>query len=466
MPQIKILIADDDDKILFAFKELFKKDGHIGIVAEDGQEALDKVFSSDPDLIFLDITMPKMNGLELLKEMKDRGCTAPVIIITGYGTMHTAIKAIQLGAFEYLVKPLDLLKVRQVITKATHSIKTEKIAEQPDYQFGADLSEKYEIIGHSQQMQEVFKLIGSISSMPNNIPVLIIGESGTGKELVARAIHNSSIFKNNPFIAINCSAFPETLLESELFGHEKGSFTGASDLKRGKFELADEGTIFLDEIGGLSLNLQQKLLRVIQQREFERVGGIETRKITARFIAATNTNIEEDVKKGIFREDLYFRLNVASINLPPLRERKEDIPILAQYFLDKYNFLLKKEIKGFSEKAINLLKSYSYPGNIRELENLIERSLILSKSNIIFAETFHDFLKTENRERTERNIEDTNFISARKSAIESFEYDFIKEKLKEFHGNVTKAAEDSKISRQNFQRLMKKYSLQSKIFKE
>jgi len=316
-------------------------------------------------------------------------------------------------------------------------------------------------------MQEVFKLIGSISTTPNSTPVLILGESGTGKELVARAIHNNGPHSSEPFIAINCTAFPETLLESELFGYEKGAFTGATDRKLGKFELSNSGTIFLDEIGNLSLNLQQKLLRVIQYRRFERIGGNEIIPISARFVAATNIDITADVRSGRFREDLFYRLNVASVYLTPLRERKEDIPLLSNYFLYKYNNRLKKSIRGFSEETLELLKNYSFPGNVRELENIIERAVMLSKSDIIFADSLHEYLTplSSKSKLPQIPIKNNNFSESRNHIIEIFEKEFLSNMLNKNKGNISHAAKDCGMTRQNLIRLMKKHNFDSKFFK-
>jgi len=459
MQQIKILIADDDETILYAFEELFRKDGYNGIIARDGEEALYKIENELPDIIFLDISMPRFSGLEVLKEIKARNILIPVVIITGHGSMQTAVKAIQLGAFEYMTKPLDLQKIREVIKKAIFSSRTDTENFINEIQFNADILEKYELLGKSEQMQEIFKLIGSISTTPNTTSVLISGESGTGKELVARAIHNNSDNSSEPFVPINCTAFPETLLESELFGHEKGSFTGAFERKLGKFEIAECGTIFLDEIGNLSPNLQQKLLRVIQNREYSRVGGNEVIEVNARFIAATNIDIAEEVKNGTFREDLFYRLNVASVHLSPLRERKDDIFLLANYFLAKYTYRLKKQIKGFSTEALKLLSSYSYPGNVRELENLIERSVMLTKTDVIMKDAFLEILNPVQYKSFSIPIISPLFSEARDYIMDLFVKEFIKEKLTLFNGNVSKAAESSKMTRQYFIKLMKQNNI-------
>ncbi len=308
---MKILIVDDDEKILFAFRDLLKKDGHACVEAKDGLEALERIQSDLPDLIFMDITMPKLNGIKTLKKIKELDYMIPVIIITGEGTMETAISAMKLGAFQYLMKPLSIQTIRNELNKIQVSLKS---PDMNSLELRMDHSNRHQIIGNSGPMHEIYKLIGSVSSTPNHTSVLLEGETGTGKELVARAIHNNSMYAQDPFIAVNCTALPETLLESELFGHEKGAFTGAVEQKTGKFELAGRGTIFLDEIGDLSTDLQQKLLRVLQEREIERLGGQKSISLEARFIAATNQNLDRLIKSGDFRKDLYFRLKVVSIH--------------------------------------------------------------------------------------------------------------------------------------------------------
>ncbi len=456
-----VLIVDDDEKIVFAFLGLFKGEGFRCMVAHDGEEAVEKVASEAPQVVFMDITMPRLDGLEALRRIKEISPSIPVILITGVGTMQTAIKAIQLGAFDYLTKPLDVAKVRASARKALASINAKPSDGGQAYPRGAQVTDRYEIIGNSALMQEVYKLIGSISVTPNHTSVLIQGESGTGKELVARAIHANGKFAGEPFIAINCTALPEALLESELFGHEKGAFTGAVDRKLGKFELAGQGSIFLDEIGNLSLQLQQKLLRVLQEREFERVGGNVPLNVEARFIAATNLELEEGLRNKTFREDLFFRLNVAKVQLPPLRDRREDIPLLANYFLRKYNERHKSSIKGFSEEAHQYLLAYPYPGNVRELENMIERAVMLTKGDVILADTLGET----------RSVGDSAFppgqpfAAARNHALELFEREYVTGMLREHQGNVSAAANASGMTRQNFQRLMVKHGISASDFR-
>lgn len=461
----RILVVDDDPKILFAFQQVFKKDGYKSIVARNGEEALKKIVDEKPNAVFMDITMPKLDGLEVLRQAREQKEPPPIIIITGYGTMQTAIRAMQNGAFEYLTKPLDVEKIREVTRRALSSARSREVEPREFDTFKADVVDRYELVGRSSKMQEVYKLIGSISTTPNHTSVLITGESGTGKELVARAIHSNSTNAQEAFIGINCTVLPESLLESELFGHEKGAFTGASDRKLGKFEIAGTGTIFLDEIGNLSPNLQQKLLRVLQEREFERLGGNSPISVQARFIAATNRDIEQEVKKGNFREDLLFRLDVVRIQLPPLRERKEDLPLLADYFLAKYNDQLKKSIRGFSRESMTLLLQHFYPGNVRELENLIERAVMLTKGDVILPDAFPDVANIFPQRTMSLPIASREFTKAREHIVKIFEKQFVVEQLARHHGNVAAAAKTSKMTRQNFHRLMTKYKIQAERFR-
>ncbi|MBI2619531.1 MAG: sigma-54-dependent Fis family transcriptional regulator [Ignavibacteriales bacterium] len=466
MHRSKVLVVDDDAKILFAFRQVFRKAGYSTITARDGEEALHKISTEQPSVVFMDISMPKVDGLEVLKRMKGQHLTAPVVIITGYGTMQTAIKAVQLGAFEYLTKPLDVRKIREIAERTLAAAQSTSTFSPQRTQLKADFVDRYELIGNSTGMQEVYKLIGSVSTTPNGTPVLILGESGTGKELVARTIHSNGENAADPFVAINCTAFPETLLESELFGHEHGAFTGAGERKLGKFEVARAGTIFLDEIGNLSPHLQQKLLRVLQERELERLGGNDSIRVEARFIAATNRDAEKEVKQGRFREDLFYRLNVVAIHLPPLRDRKDDIPLLALYFLSKYNDQLKKSVKGFSGEAMAWLRSYRYPGNVRELENLIERAVMLAKGDIIPVNVFHDSVRTAASPTMVFPILKPSFSKSRRFILRQFEKQFVADLLTKHHGNVSAAARASKMTRQNFQRLMSKHNIHARPFRK
>ncbi|OGB99401.1 hypothetical protein A2V82_13685 [candidate division KSB1 bacterium RBG_16_48_16] len=455
MSRAKILVVDDDEKIIFAFREMIKKDGYAWLEARDGREALKVVETEKPDLIFMDINMPHLDGHEALREIKSMDETVPVIVITGEGNVQNAIKSMKQGAFDYLTKPLSLPKIRQAIREGLAS---RQVPPAKTVRFEADVTNRHQLIGNSRSIQQAYKMIGSIATTPNHTSVLLLGESGTGKELAARTIHFNSQFPDEPFVAINCTALPETLLESELFGHEKGAFTNAVERKPGKFEVARKGTIFLDEIGDLSPNLQQKLLRVLQEREFERVGGHSTIPVEARFIAATNQELRKKVNEGTFREDLYYRIHVVVIELPPLRDRHEDILMLAHYFLERYNQKLKKDIRGFSDNALDLLQSYSYPGNIRELENLVERAVMLTRGPVILAEAFSDLSSVKTREES-LPIASTDFAESRDYLLNLFEKQFLTQALQLYNGNISAMARGCGMSRQNVHRLLQKHGL-------
>ncbi len=380
----KILVADDEEKVCWAFEQFLKAEGHTPLIASSAQEALDKVIAEKPELVIMDIRMPgQMDGLEALVEMKKLDPEVYVIIMTAHGNMQTAIEAMQSGAFDYVIKPPDLDELRVIIQRA---LKSQELSKELTL-LRSEVMGRYQtdnIIGKSQQMQDIYKLIGTLTT--NDVTVLIEGETGVGKELVAKAIHYNSFRKDRPFIAVNCAALTETLLESELFGHEKGAFTGATSQKQGKFEMVQDGTLFLDEIGDISPNTQTKLLRVLDNRGFERVGGNKLLKMSARIIAATNTNMSGAVAAERFREDLYYRLRVFSIHIPPLRERKGDIPLLVRHFVDMADHELNKQIKGVDPGAMELLLSHDWPGNVRELENVIRSAAVLCRGDVILPE--------------------------------------------------------------------------------
>ena len=363
----KILIADDEKSIRIVLRKYLTSQGHEVVEASDGREALSILKSGDVDLAFVDIKMPGRTGIEILDEVKD----VPIVIVTAYGTMDFTISAMEKGAVDYITKPFSFEDIEKVLKKVLSS-STQEIEEKPM---------EDEIIGTSRKMQEVFKLIGRIAK--SDITVLITGESGTGKELVAKAIHKYSNRKDKPFVAVNCAALPPNLLEAELFGYEKGAFTGATSTKKGLFEQANGGTLFLDEIGELAPELQAKLLRVLQEKEIRRVGGNKTVKIDVRILAATNRNLEEEVRKGKFREDLFFRLNVVTVEIPPLRERREDIVPLALHFIKKFSREFKLPVKELTPEAVEWLVNYDFPGNVRELENMILRAMVVSPVDVI-----------------------------------------------------------------------------------
>jgi two-component system nitrogen regulation response regulator GlnG len=363
----RILIADDERSIRLVLRKYLQSQGHEVIEAEDGRRALEILKSSPVDVAFVDIKMPGKSGLEILEEVKD----VPIVILTAYGTLDYTVSAMEKGAVDYITKPFSFEEIKEILNKVLSShpqeVRTTKASN--------------EIVGTSKKMQEVFKLVGKVAK--SDVTVLITGESGTGKELIAKAIHRYSDRKEKPFLAVNCAALPPNLLEAELFGYERGAFTGAVSSKKGLFEQANGGTLFLDEIGELPLELQAKLLRVLQEKEIRRIGGERTIKVDVRIVAATNRNLEEEVKRGNFREDLFFRLNVVKIELPPLRERKEDIIPLALYFIRKFSREFKLPLKKLTERAVKWLMSYEFPGNVRELENMILRAMIVSPTSVI-----------------------------------------------------------------------------------
>lgn len=376
----RLLLIDDEADVQYSFRRIFHSSDIDLSTAASGEEGLRMIPRLKPDLVIMDVRMGGMNGLETLRRIRLMDAKLPVIMMTAYGTTQTAIEAMKLGAYDYLLKPFDVPKLQQVVDTALKAAKDmkqvvsyEPLLESEDYDVG--------IVGRSESMQNVFKLIGQLAS--SDATALITGESGTGKELVARAIYHHSDRSKQPYIAINCAAIPENLLESELFGHEKGAFTGATNQRIGKFEQCNHGTIFLDEIGDMSLATQTKILRVLQSGNFEHVGGNSPIKVDVRIIAATNKPLEEAVARREFREDLFYRLNVVRIHLPPLRERKEDVPLLINYFLKKYAQQGKNVPKSISPSVIEILTQYQWPGNVRQLENIIQRALVVAKGDAI-----------------------------------------------------------------------------------
>ena len=378
--KIKVLVVDDEAIIRESLRDWLSDVGHQVLTAENGSKALEIIEKEKPGVAIVDLVMPGMDGIELLKKVREISPSIEVIIITAYGSIPTAITAMREGAYDYIEKPFCPEKAELLIKKlAEHQQLIEE-----NISLHRKLEERYQfenIIAKSAKMQQVVEVIKVVAK--SNATALITGESGTGKELVARAIHSQSYRKDKPFVAVSCAALPESLLESELFGHEKGSFTGAHAQRKGRFEVANRGSLFLDEIGEMSANIQVHLLRVLEEKEFTRVGGNELVKVDVRVISATNKDIKRAVADGQFREDLYYRLNVVTIELPPLRERKEDIPLLAQHFLKKFAVENQKEITGFSPEATDFLLKYEWPGNVRELENAIERAVILAKNSYI-----------------------------------------------------------------------------------
>lgn len=387
----RILVVDDEASIR-EFMEIFlKKENYEVTVAEDGVRAKDLMTKKTFDMVISDLQMPNMTGMELLKHARESYPETVFVMMTAFGTLENAVEAMKVGAFDYLTKPCKIDEVRLVIQNALRT----RHLEVENRSLKKELVKEYSfqnVVGNSTAMHTIFDLIKRVSTAPTNI--LITGESGTGKEVVAKAIHYNGPLKDRAFVTINCGAIPENLMESEMFGHKKGSFTGAIVDKAGLFEVADGGTLFLDEVGELPVSIQVKLLRAIQERVIRRVGGNDDLKIDVRIIAATNRNLEDMVAKGTFRQDLYYRLNVINIRTPALRERRDDVPLLAAYFLKKYNEKLNKNISGISTEAMEILKKYDYPGNVRELENLIERTVALEGGATILPESLPPIVNT------------------------------------------------------------------------
>lgn len=387
----RILVVDDEESIREFLEIMLKKEGYEITLAEDGQKAKDLLTKKTFDMIISDLQMPHVTGIELLKHVKESYPETVFMLITAFGTTETAVEAMKMGAYDYLTKPFKIDEVRLNIQNALRS----RNLEVENRSLKKELVKEYSfqnMVGNSPAMHAVYDMVKRVSQTPTN--VLITGESGTGKEVVAKAIHYNGPLKDRPFITVNCGAIPENLMESEMFGHKKGSFTGAIVDKAGLFEVADGGTLFLDEVGELPLTIQVKLLRAIQERVIRRVGATEDMKVEVRIIAATNRNLEDMVQKGGFRQDLYYRLNVINIKTPGLRERREDIPLLAAHFLKKYNERLNKNIGGISAEAMEILKKYDYPGNVRELENMIERTVALEGGATILPESLPPMVNT------------------------------------------------------------------------
>jgi len=463
----KILIADDESTVRYSFRKLLKDENYQVIEAANGLEALTLFSKERPDLVVLDIEMPGMTGLEAIKRIKATDPQVPVIIITAFGTSERVIEAMKHGAFEYLEKPFDIDKLRKVIQEAfeIRMMSGDGILAEAS---GEDSNLEDRIIGKSSAIKEVYKMIGRVAA--SDVSVLITGESGTGKELVARAIHHYSNRADKPFLTINCAAIPDALLESELFGYEKGSFTDASKSKAGKFEAADSGTIFLDEIGDMSFPLQAKLLRVLQEGTFERLGSNKVQQVNVRIVAATNKNLENAIQEKQFREDLYYRLKVITITLPPLRIRKEDIPLLTEYFIARHTRAMKIPAITVTKDTMEKIMAYSWPGNVRELENELKRAVLLSKNQIITPDLLD--LKPSPQKVLERGPEKArgslfpenpeNYSgNLYHHVISQVERDLISKALEHTRGNQVKAAKLLGISRVMLHERMEKYGLAS-----
>ncbi len=469
-----ILIVDDDKSIRYSLKRLLENQFSI-LTAQSGEEALERFKEAMPDLVIMDIKMSGRSGLEVLKEMRMMDSKSLVILMTAYGTTETAIEAMKYGAFDYILKPFSIPKMKELVEKAVSLRKVMK--EEVVYNIPSEpIGEEERIVGSSSKMQEVYKMIGQVA--PSEVTVLLRGESGTGKELIARAIYHHSLRSNQAFLPVNCAAIPDTLLESELFGHEKGAFTGAFSRRIGKLEQCHRGTIFLDEIGDMSLSTQAKLLRVLQEKRFERLGGMETISVDVRFIIATNKNLEEAISEGKFREDLYYRLNVVSIFLPPLRERKEDIPELVSYFLKRFNKELKKEISGITPEAMERMISFEWPGNVRQLENVLKRAMVLCQGEWITEDHLLFERIGERREakeeRSKKPMEelfDLLFEELSKESstqkdldmISAIEKELIIRALKRTNGNQAQAAQLIGLNRSTLRGKMERYRIKKEV---
>jgi two-component system response regulator HydG len=454
----KILVVDDDPGHLVSVRTIIRSWGYGVETADDGSVAVDMVKSTPVDLILMDVRMTQMGGIEALRQIKVYNPTIPVIIMTAYSSVDSAVEAIKSGAYEYLIKPLDFEVLKLTIERASEhaGLKEENRALKEHLQSDYDIAN---IIGRSQPMKKLIEMMSMVA--PSEATVLITGDSGTGKELIARSLHFNSPRKDKPLVVVNCAAITETLLESELFGHEKGSFTGADKRREGRFMQADSGTIFLDEIGETSSTMQAKLLRVLQEKEIQRVGGEETLKVDVRIVAATNRDLEKEVAEGNFREDLFYRLNVMPLNVPPLKERREDVPLLAQHFMTKFSDKNRKAIKGLVPLAMDMLVNYDWPGNVRELENAIERAVILATGEHI-TEAQLPLNITEQYEDLEIRPTGTTQILDGTHSLEDIEKEAILAALNGSNGNKAEAARRLGVTRKTLHNKLKSYGLGSK----
>jgi two-component system nitrogen regulation response regulator NtrX len=444
MTESVVLIVDDEEGIRESLSGIFEDEGYNVLTSSSGEEALRILKEQNPELILLDVWLPGIDGVQTLKDIKNMKPDLPVIMISGHGNIELAVKATKMGAYDFLEKPLSLERVllaaKRALERRTLEIENTTLKQ--------DLIKKWKLIGNSQKMNQLLEQIDLAAQ--SNSRVLILGESGSGKELVAHILHVKSNRVDKSFVEMNCAAIPQELIESELFGHEKGSFTGAFERKKGKFELADQGTLFLDEVGDMSLATQSKVLRVIETQEFQRVGGNKNIKVDVRIITATNKDLGEEVRKGNFREDLFYRLNVIPILVPPLRHRKDDIPALIEYFLKYFAAEYGQKPKKITSEALKLLEAYDWPGNIRELRNVIERVVIMTPS---------DTVTPKNIVIGESARSDYFTFGTLREARDSFEKDFITKKLEENNWNISRTAELLNIERSNLHKKIKAYNI-------
>lgn len=449
----KVLVVDDEPLMRDFVGETLLRMGCEVKFAQEGLAAIRILENENFDLVFSDMKLPKLSGLEVLKSAKELSPKTEVVIMTAYGTIETAIEALKSGASDYLLKPFTPEQVELLVEKISSNV---SLKAENEY-LRREVNENYgfgEIIGQSDPLQNIYNIIKKVAD--SKASVLISGETGTGKELIARAIHYNSDRKNKPFIKFNCAALPENLIESELFGHEKGAFTGANNLRQGRFELADGGTIFLDEISEIDISLQPKLLRVLQEREFERVGSARSIKVDVRILASTNRDLMSEIEKGRFREDLYYRLNVVPVHLPPLRERKGDVLLLSEKFLKRFSQENKKQAKSFAKEALTILEQYPWPGNVRELENIIERAVVMDRSNIIEPKDLGISLESadsfNSQSKTDKSTGQT---------LAEMEKDLIVNTLEHYQGNRTKTADVLGISIRTLRNKLHEYNLMS-----
>jgi DNA-binding NtrC family response regulator len=450
-----IVVADDEKNIREGLAEALSLDGYRALPAADGEEALALVESADADLVITDLRMPKLGGTDVLNHVVNRYPGLPVIVLTGHGTIEDAVVAMRAGAFDFLTKPVNLDHLSLLVKRALESRELARKNRELEAEVEAQRRSS-SIIGKSAEMKKVFDLVRRVA--PTRASVLVTGDSGVGKELVADAIHNLSPRRDGPLVKVHCAALAESLLESELFGHEKGSFTGAQARKRGRFELADKGTLFLDEIGEINQNVQIKILRVLQERKFERVGGEDTVEVDVRIVAATNKDLKEEIRKGTFREDLYYRLNVVNIRVPPLRERRDDIPLLAMAFLSEFSEENGKKLEGFDPKARQALYAYPWPGNVRELRNSVESAVVMASSGLIGLDDLPPGVRSSGEERDVR--------VPIGSTLEEAEKILIRETLAALGGNKSRSAEVLGIGRKTLYQKIEEYGLEGKEAKE
>jgi nitrogen regulation protein NR(I) len=466
LPEKKqVLIVDDELNLRKVLSAQLSRDGYDVLSAEDGEQGLKLLAENHIDIVITDLKMPKVDGMTLLRRALEEVPGLPIVMITAHGTVDTAVEALKLGAFDYLTKPFDWDEVRQIVAKA---LKTRQLAEADASPAKADADARFGIIGTSHQILELYSVLERVADTPTT--VLVTGESGTGKVLVARALHDHSSRKDKPFIKVNCAAIPKELIESELFGYERGAFTGAVASKPGRFELANGGTLFLDEIGEIPLEMQVKLLRALQESEFERVGGIKTIRVDVRLVAATNRDLKKLKAQGAFREDLFYRLNVVPIQLPALRERTSDIPHLVDHFLTKFNERLKKVVTGVDSDAMDVLVAYPWPGNIRELENVIERAVLFCDESRLGLSALPPEVRGSHSESAAMLAADAADLEGALSAegglkehvrvaMSRLERELVSRALQQTGGNVTHAARLLKISRKGLQLKMKELGL-------